>query len=64
MIIQLQAKPTRNGNILKLIINHDKKTFKYGYYISAFTNFEIITTQERIKEYKTILSDNGYIRID
>lgn len=60
MIELLQSRPNRNGNIKKLKINHETKTFEYGYFISGYGDFEIITTQERLGEYKRTLKELGY----
>lgn len=59
MTITYKTKVNRNGNVKRLVVHHDKKTYSFDEYVS---DIDIEVKTKELKELTTILNRKGYIR--
>ena len=59
MTIAYKTKPSINGNIQRLVVNHDNKTYSLDGYVS---DIDIMVKTKELKDLITILKREGYTR--
>lgn len=59
MTITYKTKPNRNGNIQRLVVNHDNKTYSLDGYVS---DIDIMVKTKELKDLITVLNRKGYTR--
>ena len=60
MIIAYKTKPNMNGNIQRVVVHHDKKTYSFDEY---WSHIDIVVKSKELKELLAILTLQGYTRV-
>ena len=59
MTIAYKTKVNRNGNVQRVVVNHDKKTYSFDEY---WSHIDLVVKARELKELVAILKLNGYTR--
>ena len=59
MIIGYKTKPNRNGNIQRVVVHHDKKTYSTDEY---WSHIDLVVKARELKELLAILKLQGYTK--
>ena len=59
MTIAYKTKPNTNGNVQRVVVNHDKKTYSFDEY---WAHMDLVVKAKELKELITLLSFKGYTK--
>ena len=59
MTIGYKTKPNRNGNVQRVVVHHDKKTYSTDEY---WSHIDLVVKARELKELLAILKLRGYTK--
>ena len=59
MTIAYKTKPNVNGNVQRVVVHHDKKTYSFDDY---WAHIDLIVKSRELKELVAILNLQGYTK--
>lgn len=59
MTIAYKTKVNRNGNVQRVVVHHDKKTYSFDEY---WSHIDLVVKSKELKELVAILNLQGYTR--
>ena len=59
MTIAYKTKVNQNGNVQRVVVHHDKKTYSFDEY---WAHIALVVKSKELKELVAILNLNGYTR--
>ena len=59
MVIAYKTKPDINGNVQRVVVHHDKKTYSFDEY---WSHIALVVKAKELKELIAILHLNGYTK--
>ena len=59
MTIAYKTKPDINGNVKRVVVHHDKKTYSFNEY---WAHIDLVVKAKELKELLDILNLKGYTR--
>ena len=61
MTIGYKTKPNINGNVKRLVVNHDRKMYSFEEY---WSDIDITVKTKELRALETRLIANGYTRLE
>ena len=59
MTIAYKTKPDVNGNVQRVVVHHDKKTYSFNEF---WAHIDIVVKHKELKELVALLNLKGYTR--
>ena len=59
MTIAYKTKVNKNGNVKRIVVNYDKKTYSFD---ECWSHMDLVVKAKELKELLTILKREGYTR--
>ena len=59
MVIAYKTKPNMNGNIQRVVVHHDTRTYSFDEY---WSHIDLVVKAKELKELVVLLNLKGYTR--